>query len=111
MSSGIRGPSPAVARGLRNATARQLTVLDLTTVLTLTLTDVAADSTLAGGHNPRLGWRLAAVLSNFAGSAVGAVFVSWGGLPLPLGVKRYLLCLLPYQPRAQSSVGSRRSKA
>ena len=39
------------------------------------------------------------VLSIFAGSAVGAVLVSWGGLPLPLAVKRYLLPLalpMPY---------------
>jgi Protein of unknown function (DUF1275) len=108
----MQRPSIAVAMGLHNATARQLAVPNLTaTVLTLALTGVAADSTLAGGHNPWLGWRLAAVLSIFAGSAVGAVFVSWGGLPLPLAVKRYLLCLLPCQPRAQSSVGSRRSKA
>ena len=96
----------------RNATVRQLAAPNLTpTVLTLTLTGVAADSALAGGHNPRLGRRLAAVLSIFAGSAVGAVLVSWGGLPLPLAVKRYLLCLLPYQCHTHSSVGSRRSKA
>jgi uncharacterized membrane protein YoaK (UPF0700 family) len=44
----------AVAMGLRNATVRRLAVPDLTTtVLTLTLTGIAADSTLAGGHNPR----------------------------------------------------------
>ena len=108
----MRGPSTAVAMGLRNATARQLAVPDLTTaVLTLTLTDVAADSALVGGHNPRLEQRLAAVLLNFAGSAVGAVLVSWGGLPLPLAVKRYLLRLLPCQPQAHSSACSRRSKA
>src|SRR5262249_58498820 len=71
----------AVAMGLRNATARHLGVPDLTTtVLTLTLTGMAADSTLAGGHNPRLGRRLAAVLAIFAGSAVGAGLVSLGGL-------------------------------
>jgi hypothetical protein len=36
--------------------------------------------------NPRLGRRLAAMLSIFAGSAVGAVLVSLGGLALPLAV-------------------------
>jgi hypothetical protein len=51
-----------------------------TTVLTMTLTGLAADAALAGGRTPRLGWRLAAVLAIFAGSAVGAVLVSLGGL-------------------------------
>jgi uncharacterized membrane protein YoaK (UPF0700 family) len=77
----------AVAMGLRNATVRRLAVPDLTTtVLTLTLTGLAADSTLAGGRNPRLGRRLTAVLAIGAGSAVGAGLVSWGGLALPLAV-------------------------
>src|SRR5713101_2984684 len=77
----------ALAMGLRNATVRRLAVPDLTTtVLTLTLTGLAADSTLAGGRNPRLGRRLTAVLAIFAGSAVGAVLVSLGGLALPLAV-------------------------
>src|SRR5262245_22098942 len=77
----------AVAMGLRNATVRRLAVPDLsTTVLTLTLTGIAADSTLAGGRNPRLGRRLGAVLAIFAGSAVGAVLVSLGGLAPPLVV-------------------------
>ena len=77
----------AVAMGLRNATVRRLAVPDLTTtVLTMTLTGIAADSGLAGGRSPRFGWRLAAVLAIFAGSAVGAVLVSLGGLAPPLVV-------------------------
>jgi uncharacterized membrane protein YoaK (UPF0700 family) len=44
----------ALAMGVQNATARRLAVPDLTTtVLTLTLTGLAADSTFAGGNNPR----------------------------------------------------------
>jgi uncharacterized membrane protein YoaK (UPF0700 family) len=77
----------AVAMGLRNATVRRLAVPDLTTtVLTLTLTGIAADSALAGGRNLRWGYRLAAVVSIFAGAAIGAVLVSEGGLPWPLVV-------------------------
>jgi uncharacterized membrane protein YoaK (UPF0700 family) len=77
----------AIAMGLRTATVRRLAVPDLTTtVLTMTLTGLAADSALAGGRNPRLGWRLAAVLAIFTGSAVGAVLVSLGGLAPPLVV-------------------------
>jgi uncharacterized membrane protein YoaK (UPF0700 family) len=75
----------AVAMGLRTATVRRLAVPDLTTtVLTMTLTSLAADAALVGGRNPRLGWRLTAVLAIFAGSALGAVLVSLGGLALPL---------------------------
>ena len=85
----------AVAMGLRNATVRRLAVPDLTTtVLTLTLTGIAADSTLAGGRNPRAGRRLAAMLAIFAGSAVGAVLVSWGGLTLPLAVSGVCILLV-----------------
>src|SRR5262245_30995724 len=77
----------AVAMGLRSATVRRLAVPDLTTtVLTMTLTGLAADAALTPGRNPRLGWRLAAVLAIFAGSAVGAVLVSLGGLAVPLVV-------------------------
>ena len=43
----------AVAMGLRNATIRHLAEPDLTTtVLTLTLTGLASDSSLVGGTNP-----------------------------------------------------------
>src|SRR5450759_958517 len=45
----------AIAMGLQNATARALGVPDATTtVLTLTLTGLAADSRLAAGANPRV---------------------------------------------------------
>lgn len=74
----------AVAMGLRNATVRRLAVPDMTTtVLTLTLTGVAADSSPAGGGNPRIARRVASVLLMFAGAAAGALLVR-GGLTLPL---------------------------
>lgn len=75
----------AAAMGIRNATVRRLAVPDLTTtVLTLTLTGLAADSSLAGGSNPRLWRRLASVVLIFLGSAVGALLVYKVGLALPL---------------------------
>src|SRR5204863_7605201 len=74
----------AVAMGLRTATVRQLAVLDMTTtVLTQTLAAFAAESTLAGGTNPRLGRRVAAVLLMFAGAAMGMLLLRHG-LALPL---------------------------
>src|SRR5262245_19970579 len=59
----------AVAMGLRNAVVRRLAVPDLTTtVLTLTVTGIAADSHFAGGSNPRIGRRAASVVSMCAGA-------------------------------------------
>jgi len=66
----------ATAMGLQNAVARRLAVPDLTTtVLTLTLTGLAADSTLAGGNSPRAGRRLLATVAMLSGAAVGALLV------------------------------------
>ena len=66
----------ALAMGFRNAMTRKLGVPDLTTtVLTLTITGLAADSFLAGGTNPRWRRRVASVLLMFAGAAVGGVIL------------------------------------
>ncbi|MGJ5813963.1 YoaK family protein [Paludibaculum fermentans] len=76
----------AVAMGLRNATVRRLGVPDLTTtVLTLTLTGIAADSSLAGGTNLRISRRLASVCLMFTGAALGALLLRFG-LAVPLAV-------------------------
>lgn len=77
----------AVAMGFRNATIRQLKVPDLTTtVLTLTITGIAADSTAAGGVNPNWARRLGAVASIFVGAVLGAVLVRTSGLTPPLAL-------------------------
>jgi uncharacterized membrane protein YoaK (UPF0700 family) len=74
----------ALAMGLRNATVRRLAVPDLTTtVLTLTLTGLAADSSIAGGANPRISRRVASVLLMFAGATVGSLLLELG-LAMPL---------------------------
>jgi uncharacterized membrane protein YoaK (UPF0700 family) len=66
----------AAALGLQNATVRRLAVPDVTTtVLTLTLTGLAADSWLAGGRSPRVGRRVAAVGLMAAGALVGALLL------------------------------------
>jgi len=66
----------AAALGLQNATVRRLAVPDVTTtVLTLTLTGLAADSWLAGGHSPRAGRRVAAVGLMAAGALLGALLL------------------------------------
>ena len=77
----------AVTMGFRNATIRQLKIPDLTTtVLTLTLTGLAADSSLAGGGNQNMGRRIAAVLAIFIGALIGALLVSHWGLPVALAL-------------------------
>jgi uncharacterized membrane protein YoaK (UPF0700 family) len=76
--------STAIAMGLRNAVVRKLGVADLTTtVLTLTIAGVAADSTLAGDSNPRWRRRCAAIVSMLAGAAAGAALLRFS-LTLPL---------------------------
>jgi hypothetical protein len=48
----------------------------------LTLTGLAADSSLAGGSNPRIARRVAAVSLMFIGAAIGALLLRFS-LPLP----------------------------
>jgi uncharacterized membrane protein YoaK (UPF0700 family) len=71
----------AVAMGLQNATARRLAVPDLTTtVVTQTLTGLAADSPLAGGSGRRWRRRVVAVAALLLGALVGALLVRGPGL-------------------------------
>ncbi len=66
----------ACAMGIRNATVRKMAIPDLTTtVLTLTITGLAADSRFAGGTSPRWRRRLLAVLLMFAGAALGTLLL------------------------------------
>lgn len=84
----------AVAMGFRNATIRQLKVPDLTTtVLTLTLTGLAADSSLAGGVNPNWRHRVGGVVAIFVGAVIGAVLVLRTGLSVPLAVAGALVLI------------------
>ena len=84
----------AFAMGLQNATARRLGVPDLTTtVLTLTVTGLAADSRLAGGTHPNTGRRLAAIAAMFVGAFVGAVLVFRVSVSAALAVAVVLLLL------------------
>ena len=82
------------AMGLQNAAARRLGVPDLTTtVLTLTVTGLAADSHFAGGTNPNIGRRLLATVAMLAGAFVGTVLISRVSVSAALGVAAALLAL------------------
>jgi uncharacterized membrane protein YoaK (UPF0700 family) len=68
----------ALAMGTRNAAVRKLAIPDLTTtVLTLTITGIGADSSLANGNNPRLARRVESVAAMFVGAALGAVVIHY----------------------------------
>lgn len=80
----------ATAMGLQNAVARKLAVPDLTTtVLTMTLTGIAADSR-EPGRSPVVARRLLAVVAMLTGAIVGALLVvdvsALAGLALAAGL-------------------------
>jgi uncharacterized membrane protein YoaK (UPF0700 family) len=84
----------ALAMGTRNAAVRKLAIPDLTTtVLTLTITGIGADSSIANGNNPRLARRVASVLAMFLGAAMGAVIIRYSiSAALWLGTAISALC-------------------
>jgi uncharacterized membrane protein YoaK (UPF0700 family) len=77
----------AFAMGIRNSVIRRLAIPDMTTtVLTMTLTGLAADSTLAGGTNPHFSRRTMAVVAMLVGALVGALLFLHRGPGLPLAI-------------------------
>jgi uncharacterized membrane protein YoaK (UPF0700 family) len=86
-----------LAMGLRNAVVRKLGERDLTTtVLTLTITGIAADSSLGRGErNPGWGRRASSVALMFAGAAAGAWLLRYS-IALPLAISGIVsgLCAL-----------------
>ncbi|AQT78048.1 hypothetical protein B1R94_00520 [Mycolicibacterium litorale] len=82
----------AFAFGLQNSTARRLAVPDLTTtVLTLTVTGLAADSRIAGGPGAKPVRRFASIAAMLAGAAIGALLVQ---VSVPLTVGAVAICVL-----------------
>ena len=66
----------ATAMGVRNAVVRRLAVPDMTTtVLTLTLTGLASDSTVAGGSGGQMLRRGGAAAAMLVGAVAGALLV------------------------------------
>ena len=76
----------ASAMGVRNAAVRRIAVPDLTTtVLTMTLTGLAAESPFAGGSGKDSIRRLSAVLVMLAGALAGALLLKTS-LVIPLAL-------------------------
>jgi uncharacterized membrane protein YoaK (UPF0700 family) len=81
----------ALAMGIRNATVRKIAQPDLTTtVLTLTITGLAAESPLAGGTGGGSGRRLAAAGVMLGGALAGALLTKVS-LAAALGVAAALV--------------------
>jgi uncharacterized membrane protein YoaK (UPF0700 family) len=84
----------AVAMGLQNAAARKLAVPDLTTtVLTLTITGIAADNKVAGGPGSKATRRFVAVATMLAGAIIGAALVLHAPVFYPLAIAFVLIAL------------------
>jgi uncharacterized membrane protein YoaK (UPF0700 family) len=82
----------SVTMGAQNATARKLAVPDLTTtVLTLTITGMAADSPLAGATGTHLARRLISVAAMFLGALAGALLVLHVHIVYPLVIALVIL--------------------
>ncbi len=98
----------AFAMGVRNATVRRIGVPDLTTtVLTMTLTGLAADSPLAGGAGKGSVRRIAAVLAMFSGALAGALLLKTSlVLPLIAAAGLALVTWLVYIPAARRGAHS-----
>jgi uncharacterized membrane protein YoaK (UPF0700 family) len=97
----------AVAMGIQNAIARRLAVADLTTtVLTMTLTGIAADGPLAGGHGSKLGRRALSVAAMLLGALTGGLLVLQIDTAAPLALAAVLLALVcVFASRASRSAG------
>jgi uncharacterized membrane protein YoaK (UPF0700 family) len=96
----------ALAMGARNATVRRIAVPDLTTtVLTMTLTGLAADSPLFGGSGTGSTRRTAAVAAMLAGALAGALLLKTSlALPLTAAAALALVAALFYLPAARRGV-------
>jgi uncharacterized membrane protein YoaK (UPF0700 family) len=94
----------AAAMGVQNATARKLAVPDLTTtVLTLTITGIAADGPLAAGTGAHAARRLISVLAMLAGALVGAVLVLHTRIVYPLAIALLLLAVVALAALARAN--------
>jgi uncharacterized membrane protein YoaK (UPF0700 family) len=97
----------AAAMGIRNATVRRLGAADLTTtVLTLTLTGLAADSPFAGGASPHVTRRIGSAVAMFSGALIGAVLVLHQGLAWPLAIACACAVIAVASFRVQTKAGA-----
>jgi len=96
--------SLSLTMGAQNATARKLAVPDLTTtVLTLTITGIAADSPLAGATGAHAARRLISVVAMFLGALAGAELVLHVHIVYPLVIALVILAVVAVVAVARAS--------
>jgi uncharacterized membrane protein YoaK (UPF0700 family) len=95
----------AFAMGVRNATVRRLAVPDLTTtVLTMTLTGLAADAAVPGGEKATAAYRrVAAVAAMLIGAIVGAALYLHQRAALPLLIAALIVTVAGVALRLRAS--------
>jgi uncharacterized membrane protein YoaK (UPF0700 family) len=94
----------SVTMGAQNATARKLAVPDLTTtVLTLTITGIAADSPIAGATGAHAARRLISVAAMFVGALAGALLVLHVHIVYPLVIALVILAAVALIAVARAS--------
>ena len=111
-----------VGTGLQNATVRKLAIPDVTTtVLTMTLTGLAADSGLAGGHSSHQWRRVASVGAMLGGALIGgALMVNEGFTPslavligllaaVTVGFAKFATAIPTDQPKGQPAKANQQS--
>jgi uncharacterized membrane protein YoaK (UPF0700 family) len=93
----------AMGMGLRNATVRHIGVPDMTTtVLTMTLTGLAADAAIFGGPGKGSARRLSAIVAMLVGAICGALMLRAGVvLPMALATGLALVTCVAYRVRSR----------
>jgi uncharacterized membrane protein YoaK (UPF0700 family) len=75
----------AITLGIQNTAVRKLGVPDLTTtVLTLTITGIGADSRIVGGSGSKAGRRLLSIAAMFLGAFIGTLLILYVSIGYPL---------------------------
>lgn len=99
----------AAALGVQNSTVRHLGAPDLTTtVLTLTLTGLTADSALAGGPGAKPHRRLGSVAAMLAGAAAGAGILEWSPAAV-IGIAAALVAAVAFMTAIPGTARAARS--
>ncbi len=92
-----------ISMGLQNATARRLAVPDLTTtVLTLTIVGIFADSHVVGGGGSKAGRRLISAAAMFVGALVGSLLIFHVSIVYPLVVALVIVAIVAVMARVLS---------
>jgi uncharacterized membrane protein YoaK (UPF0700 family) len=90
-----------IAMGIQNAAARTMAVPDLTTtVLTMTITGITADSSLVGGSGSRSARRGLTVAAMFVGATVGALLIVHSQKVYPLALALLIAGTVTWTTRA-----------